>query len=88
MEITINRPNHLENTFFIDIEVDQERLGSTEHFGTKFEENRCKSAFQNKLFGDISDPAGYSVPSGHLPCCVLYRTRRAKRPRREEKCWK
>ena len=28
----------------------------------------CKSAFQNKLFADVSDPAGYSVPS----CSWIY----------------
>ena len=35
----------------------------------------CKSAFQNNLFADVCDPAGYSVPSGPwnyiLPCCVV-----------------
>ena len=51
----------------------------------------CKSAIQNKLFADVSGPAGYCVPSGPWKCiCLmaLYRTRRAKRPRREEKYWK
>ena len=46
----------------------------------------CKSAFQNKLFADVTDPAGYSVPSGpwnYICPVVLHRTRRAKRPRRE-----
>ena len=37
----------------------------------------CKSAFQNKLFADVSDPAGYSVTSGscsYICPVVLYRT--------------
>ena len=51
--------------------------------------NLSKSAFQNELFADVFDPAGYSGPSGPWTtfalCRVgLYRTRRAKRPRRED----
>ena len=49
----------------------------------------CKSAFENKLFAHVCDPARHSVPSGpwnHICPVVLYRTRRAKRPRREQKC--
>ena len=32
------------------------------------EKNLCNSAFQNKLFAFISDPAGYSVPSNAWNC--------------------
>ena len=44
--------------------------------------SQSKSAFQKKLFADVSDPVGYSVPSGdcnYLCPVMLYRTRRAKR---------
>lgn len=70
--------------------MDPESLGCTEHFDTKFEflerRNPCKSAFQSKLFEDVSDPAGYSFPFGPwnyiypvvfnrafaLLCCTVY----------------
>ena len=47
--------------------MDRELLGSTEHFGTKFEifkaKSSCNQEFQNMPFSDVSDPTGYSVPS-------------------------
>ena len=94
--ITINRPNHVKIPFLSDLEVDRESLGvRTEHFGTnsKFFERKspCKLAFQNKQFKDVSDLAWHSVPSGprnYICPVVLKCTRRAKGPRREEKCWK
>ena len=64
--IRIRVDGALKNAFFQDVDVDPESLGCTEHFDTKFEflerRNPCKSAFQSKLFEDVSDPAGYSVP--------------------------
>ena len=75
--------------------MDRELLGSTEHFGTKFEifkaKRSCDQEFQNKPFSDVCDPTGYSVPSGpwnYICAIVLNRTRRAKRSRREDKCRK
>ena len=98
--ITNNRlDKSLIKCIFEDVEVDQESLGCTKHFDTKFETFRTKKihvkhrTFQNKQLADVSDPAGYFSPSGPwnyfcLVPFVLYRTHRAQRLRRKEKCWK
>ena len=51
----------------------------------------CKSAFRNKLFADVSNPAGYCVPSGpwnyicsvHVCCVVPYAPCQTTEKRRE-----
>ena len=45
-----------------------------------------KLAFQNKPFADVSDPAGYSVPSGpwHYICPVVFNCTRRPNDRVEK----
>ena len=43
----------------------------------------CKSAFQNKLFADVSDPSGYSFPSGPWNYVVLYTNCQTTKKRRQ-----
>ena len=58
--------------------MDRGILGSTEHFRIKIGKFRAsKSAFQNKLFADVSDHTRYSFPFGpqnYVCADVLNRT--------------